>query len=317
MKGGNLMKALLQNKKRMGFNKKYSKELEGPIYEEVIKLFQKKEEMEKQNKCEEVRQIKKEIVERNRGLVIKIARSIFITNPVGSLTFEDLAQEGFIGLMKAIDRFDWEKGFRFSTYAIYRIRQNIVRAIANSSHMIRVPVSARDRAIRYHKIQSRMHFLSGHLPTDKEMQEILRLNENQIKAIKKAKEGIGAENVLSFDVDFYFPDPNSDEHKGRDREKLLEIIVPQSESVVEVVERKFLQEKLEEILNYLTSKEKFVIMARFGLLDDKEKTLQKVGDELGLTRERVRQIQNEALKKIRRLFLLKGFQEYFSDNGRY
>lgn len=314
------MDALLQNKRRFDLNKRYPKECAVLSHKEMIKLFQEKEKLEKEKKFREAEQIKKKIVESNIRLVHWLARSMFFSCPVGDMTFQDLVQEGSLGLMKAVDCYDWKKGFRFSSYAIYRIRQSIARGIGNKSQVIRVPVSMRDKVMQYNRAQKQMCFLLGHSPTNKEMQEALGLKEKQLRAIEKAIEGISSKNVFSFDVDFYFHNPDND-GRQRDRERLLET-EPKSElsaelsSVFETVERKLINEKLKEILNCLAPREKFIILARFGFLDE-DWTLQKVGDKLHLTRERVRQIQNQALKKIRCFFIAQGFQEYFLNNGRY
>jgi RNA polymerase primary sigma factor len=315
LKGGNLMNnVLLKKKKKFGLNQKYPKQWGILSYEETINLFKKKERLEKQFRNKGTKKIKEELVQRNIGLVYSIARSVFITCPIGIMEFNDLAQEGQIGLMKAIDRFDWKKGFRFSTYATYWIRLYMTRGIGNDSQAIRIPVSMRDRIIQFNKIKTKMAFLLGRLPTNEEIERNMELSPDQSKRLEEAIQGIVSKNVISFDTDFYSHDSHGE---PRNRGKLLELIVPEgSLSVFDIVEKKLLEEKLNEVLNFLTPRERFIVKARCGFFNGNCFTLQQVADKLGLTsRERIRQIQDQALKKLRRI-LKKEFEIYFQ-NGHY
>ncbi len=278
-------------------------------YEEIVRLFQEKEKMEERSECEKLRTIKKELVVRNIRLVFSIARSIALFYSLGNMTIEDLRHEGIIGLMNAIDRFDWRRGYRFSTVASWWIKQAIIRGIFNQSSVIRIPCNMREKIISFNRARVRLAFSSRSLPKDKEIAEAMGLKETAVKNIKKAKKNIVSLNAAA---------PSHDEENERGRKELLEYLYPKNyPTVSSIIENKESEAEIDQALSFLEPREKFIIKGRYGFLDNGNiMTLQAIGKKLGLTRERVRQLQENSLKKIRRIFKAKGIRSPF-ENGRY
>lgn len=312
------MQALLQNKRDFCSGNFYSNKCKILTHRQTIKLFQEKERLETEGQKKKAKVIKDYLWCKNRRWVFKIVYKMMNTSLrglVGSLDFEDLVQEGLLGLIKAIDYFDWKKGYRFSTYSYWWIRQSISRGIDNNSQTIRISSQMRDRIMKFNKTKEKMMVL-GYLPSDKKVAEIIGLNPAQFQELQKAIEGISGKNLRSFDVDFYSPSDNKNQH-GRDTERLLDYVLGEQEMfpVEKEVEEGELKESIRDlILLVLSEKERIVILKRYGFDNDNRYTLQALGNEFGCTRERVRQIQNLALKKLKKVFL-EDLKDYIQ-NGR-
>jgi len=201
------------------------------------------------------------------------------------LSFLDLIQEGNQGLIKAVEKYDWRRGFKFSTYATWWIRQAITRAIADQSRTIRIPVHMVDNINRYYKTQRRLTQTLGRDPSNeeiaKEMEITVKEVENLIKISQHPKS-------LSTPV-------------GDDNETTLEQFIADSDqpSLYDSVSKEFLRDYLNEVLDTLSERERKVLIMRFGLDDGKSKTLEDVGKEFNVTRERIRQIEAKAIRKLR------------------
>ncbi len=223
----------------------------------------------------------KKLAQSNLRLVVSIAKKYSRQG----IPFLDLVQEGSIGLMKAAQRFDYTKGFKFSTYATWWIRQTIIRAIANNSRTIRIPVHMCDKIRLYKRAFLELGTELGREPTDKEIGDFLELSEKKIASIKKAmlKEPVSLDTPVADDLcleDYISDDPD----------KMPDIKAAD----------KFLVEEVGEILKNLNEKERFILINRFGIERKKPKTLEEIGKVMGFSKERIRQIENEAIKKLRK-----------------
>jgi len=215
------------------------------------------------------------------------------------LDFGDLIQEGNLGLLKAIDKYDWKRGFKFSTYATWWIRQAITRAVADHSRTIRIPIHMIETITKINKAQKALLQEKGRQPSIEEIAEYLEMPIEKIeKALRVAKEPISMDKPIGNDGDT----------------SLGEIIYDtKTPSAEEELKIESLRERLNEALNMLSPRERKVIELRFGLDGKKPRTLEEVGEELGLTRERVRQLETQALEKLRnpiRLHKLGRFKDF-------
>ena len=235
----------------------------------------------KEGTKKEAKIARKKLIQANLRLVVSIAKKY----TGQGILFMDLVQEGSLGLIKAAERFDYTKGFKFSTYATWWIKQTIIRAIANNSRTIRIPVHMSDKIRTLKKALVKLHVELGREPSDEELADYLKLDVKKIKSIKKAmiKEPVSLDTPVAQDLCL--------EDYIRDDFKRLPDVK---------TEKEFLNRDIIKALDILSEKERFIIINRFGLCGRNTKTLEELGKILGFSKERIRQIEGEALKKLRK-----------------
>lgn len=246
-----------------------------------VPLLNKEEEIVLAKRIEEGDETaKSQLAEANLRLVVSIAKK----HMGRGMSFLDLIQEGNIGLMKAIDKFDYTKGFKFSTYATWWIRQAITRALADQSRTIRVPVHMVETINKLVKVQRELIQDLGREPTPEEIGELLDMEPEKVREIQKI-----AERPVSLET----PIGEEESELGDFIEDDFIKTPDQATSLV------MLKESLLDVLETLSDREQEVLILRFGLNDGRARTLEEVGNIFSLTRERIRQIEAKALRKLR------------------
>ena len=258
-----------------------------------VPLLTADEEMDLAQRMEQGdEEAKKRLCEANLRLVVSIAKRY-----VGrGMLFLDLIQEGNLGLIKAVDKFDWRKGFKFSTYATWWIRQSITRSIADQARTIRIPVHMVETINKQIRVTRQLLQELGRDPTPEEIAAEMEIPVEKVREISKiAQEPVSLETPIGEEEDSHLGDFIPDED------------VP---SPADAAAFSMLKEQLDEVLSTLTEREQEVLRLRFGLDDGRQRTLEEVGQQFNVTRERIRQIEAKALRKLRHPSRMKSLGDY-------
>ena len=237
---------------------------------------------------------KRKLVQANLRLVVSIAKK-YIGQGV---LFMDLVQEGSLGLIKAAEKFDYSKNFKFSTYATWWIKQTIIRAISNHSRTIRSPVHMTDKIRKYKKTYTSLTFELGREPTDEELAKQLGLSIKQLTSIKKSiiKEPISLETPVTEDLNIgdYIEDTSYRSPEVQTKNNVL-------------------KGSITDLLSTLPEREKKIVCYRFGINGETPRTLEQLGEIMGYSKERIRQLEDSALTKIRQKKELQHFRDFIED----
>ena len=264
-----------------------------------VKLLNSKEEKVlgkqiKEGKSTQAEIAKRKLVQANLRLVVSIAKK-YIGQGV---LFMDLVQEGSLGLIKAAEKFDYSKNFKFSTYATWWIKQTIIRAISNNSRTIRIPVHMTEKIRRYKRAFTTLSFELGREPNDFEICEKLEITPKQLLTIKKSiiKEPISLETPVTDDLNIgdYIEDKSYRSPEVQTKNNAL-------------------KGSVEDLLASLSEREKKIITYRFGINGETPRTLEQLGEIMGYSKERIRQLEDGALTKIRQREELKHFRDFIED----
>ena len=264
-----------------------------------VKLLNSKEEkilgkQIKEGKSAQAEIAKRKLVQANLRLVVSIAKK-YIGQGV---LFMDLVQEGSLGLIKAAEKFDYSKNFKFSTYATWWIKQTIIRAISNNSRTIRIPVHMTEKIRRYKRVYTTLSFELGREPNDTELCERLEITPKQLLTIKKSiiKEPISLETPVTDDLNIgdYIEDKSYRSPEVQTKNNAL-------------------KGSVEDLLASLSEREKKIITYRFGINGETPRTLEQLGEIMGYSKERIRQLEDGALSKIRQCEELKHFRDFIED----
>lgn len=227
---------------------------------------------------------REELIKANLRLVISIAKR-YVGHGLG---FLDLIQEGNIGLMKAVAKFDWKKGYKFSTYSYWWIRQAITRAIADQGRTVRIPVHLVETINRMNRVVNKYIQENGEVP---DLEELSVLMDKPVDKMKEVL--ISAKNIFSLNA------PISNDVDAEGESEVLDFIDSDSPTPDEEGRKMIIRQKMEMIIDTLSPKEAMILKMRYGFVDGKQKTLEEVGEFFNVTRERIRQIESKSIRKLK------------------